>query len=168
MGICLARYRERCTGSSFRILAAGKKDRVLQVVKTDGKILEFRAPILVKDILLYFSGSGIGMSKEALDKHLPPNYELKLGETYYILPSLSAVVKTTASTVCQAKADRGETKGVKRIKVVITKQELQQLLEKQVSVEEILLGVGKTSSTASLDSPKIWKPKLESIPEGYE
>jgi hypothetical protein len=56
--------------------------------------------------------------------------------------------------------------GVKRIKVVITKQQLQQLLKKEISLEEVLLGLEQKSS--SLDSPRNWKPKLESIPEGLE
>ncbi|MBA0773577.1 hypothetical protein Gotri_008844, partial [Gossypium trilobum] len=74
--------------------------KVIQVVKTDGKILEFRAPLLVKD----------------------------------------------------------------RIKVVITKQELQQLLAKQVSVQEVLAGLEKRNGSF-VESPRNWKPKLDSILE---
>ncbi|KAJ9174339.1 hypothetical protein P3X46_017372 [Hevea brasiliensis] len=133
------------------------RGKVLQVVKTDGKTLEFSSPVLVKDVLVNFSGSGIGLSKEAAE-HLPLDYELKLGQVYYILPSLRSV-----ETISSAQT----AGGVKRIKVVITKQQLKQLLTEQVSVEELVLSrLEKTSF--SLDSPRNWKPKLESIPEGCE
>ncbi|KAE8077623.1 hypothetical protein FH972_016172 [Carpinus fangiana] len=136
---------------------AAKPERVLQVVKMDGKVLEFSMPTIVKDILVNFSGTGIGLSKEA-SEHLPPNYELKMGKVYYMLP---ADISSTPDDV--EKADRG----VKRIKIVITKQQLQDLLTKQISVEDVLLGLEKRTCD-SLDSPKNWKPKLESIPEGSE
>ncbi|BFG23589.1 hypothetical protein CerSpe_098630 [Prunus speciosa] len=55
-----------------------KQEKVLRVVKTDGKVLEFRAPTLVTDMLMNISGSGISLSKQASEL-LPPNYKLKLG-----------------------------------------------------------------------------------------
>lgn len=134
---------------------AGKRERVLQVVKMDGKVLEFSTPTIVKDILVNFSGTGIGLSKEA-SEHLPPNYELKTGKVYYMLP---ADISSTPHDDVDI--------GVKRIKIVITKQQLQDLLTKQISVEDVLLGLEKQTCD-SLDSPKNWKPKLESIPEGSE
>ncbi|XP_057951316.1 uncharacterized protein LOC131146054 [Malania oleifera] len=54
--------------------------------------------------------------------------------------------------------------GVTRIKLVITKQQLQDLLRKQVSVEEVVAGV----ENRAFCSATAWKPKLESIPEGSE
>ncbi|CAK7324272.1 unnamed protein product [Dovyalis caffra] len=159
MGNCLGHcvIRPPFIGSCIRFPET-KHEEVLQVVKTDGKVLEFSNPILVKDILVNFSGSGIGLTKEAIE-HLPPSYELKLGNVYHILPP---------APVISPVVDREEeaSGGVKRIKVVITKQQLQQLLTKEISVEEVLLGLEQKSS--SLDSPRNWKPKLESIPEGFE
>ncbi|KAE8661977.1 heat shock 22K family protein [Hibiscus syriacus] len=55
--------------------------------------------------------------------------------------------------------------GVKRIKVLITKQELQQLLTKQISAAEVIVGVEKRNGSSS---PRSWKPKLESIMEVNE
>ncbi|CAI9767748.1 unnamed protein product [Fraxinus pennsylvanica] len=54
---------------------------------------------------------------------------------------------------------------VKRIKVVITKQQLQALLSKRISVEEVL---GVYRSCNSVDSQTSWKPVLKSIPEENE
>lgn len=67
MGICWALLRPN-------------GDSCLQVVKIDGKILEFRAPVVVKDVLVKFpAGSGIGLSKTIPQQQLPLNYELKMG-----------------------------------------------------------------------------------------
>ena len=56
MGNCLAPcVRPPFIGSCVRV-AEAKHGRVLQVVKTDGKVLEFNTPILVRDILANFSG----------------------------------------------------------------------------------------------------------------
>ncbi|KAL4347556.1 hypothetical protein GQ457_17G023150 [Hibiscus cannabinus] len=122
MGNCCALLRPRD--------AKGKPNQnVVRVVKIDGKMLEFKAPLLVQDVLV----------SKTVSPHLPRNYELKMGSA-------------TSSSV----ADTQQAGGVKRIKVVITKQELQQLLNKKVSVAEVLAG---------LEKPRNWKPKLESILE---
>ncbi|GMJ06340.1 hypothetical protein like AT3G10120 [Hibiscus trionum] len=131
---------------------------VVRVVKMDGKMLEFKAPLLVKDVLVKYSGSGIGFSK-TVSQHLPLNYELKTGNVYYILPA-----SDSSSVTDTQQAGAG---GVKRIKVVITKQELQQLLTKQISVAEVLAGLQKRNGS-SVVSPRNWKPKLESISEENE
>ncbi|KAJ6418877.1 hypothetical protein OIU84_002116 [Salix udensis] len=159
MGNCLALcVRPPFIGSCVRV-AEARHGRVLQVVKTDGKVLEFNTPILVRDILANFSGAGIGLAREGIEHHLPPGYELKLGNVYYILPS-APVISPVVDGEDQASG------GVKRIKVVITKKQLQHLLTKEISVEEVLLGLEQKSS--SLDSPRNWKPNLEPIPEGSD
>lgn len=142
--------------------------KVLQIVNMDGKVLQFSAPILVKDILVNFSGSGIGLSKEA-SEHLPPNHELKIGRIYYLLPSLSSVGTTSTSPadISSIAHDKEKANGVKRIKIVITKQQLQELLKKQISVEDLLSGLEKRACN-TLDSTTNWKPRLEAIPEGSE
>ncbi|OMO95088.1 hypothetical protein CCACVL1_05589 [Corchorus capsularis] len=145
-----------------------KHEKILQVVKLDGKILEFKAPLLVKDVLVEFSGSGIGLSR-SLQKPLPLNHELKLGKVYYILPSVDPAGTSSPESLASTMADTRQTGagGVKRIKVVITKQELQKLLTKQISVEEVLAGLEKRNGDF-VTSPRNWKPKLESISEENE
>ncbi|KAL3574694.1 hypothetical protein D5086_022795 [Populus alba] len=160
MGNCLAHcVRPPLIGSCIRI-AEAKQEKVLQVVKTDGKVLEFSTQILVRDLLVNFSGSGIGLTQEGIEEHhLPPGYKLNLGNVYYLLPSAPVI-----SPVIDG--DDQASGGVKRIKVVITKQQLQHLLTKEISVEEFLLG--RAEKVLSLDSPRNWKPYLEPIPEGSE
>lgn len=144
-----------------------KQEKVLRVVKTDGKVLEFRAPTLVKDMLVNFSGSGISVSKQASEL-LPPNYKLKPGKVYYMIPLLGSVASDASSagiisSVYVTEKDRAATR---RIKIVITKQQLQELLTKQISVQEVLSASGlEQKSCSSNDSSTNWKPKLESIPE---
>ena len=144
-----------------------KHGKVLQIVKMDGKILQFSSPILVKDMLVNFSSSGIGLSKEA-SEHLPPNYELKLGKVYYLLPSLSSVGTTSPADNMSSSADKEKDNGVRRIKIVITKKQLQELLAKQASVEDVVSGLERKTCNNAFDSRTSWKPKLESISEGSE
>ncbi|KAL5567673.1 hypothetical protein UlMin_024248 [Ulmus minor] len=160
-------------GNNFCALCinTSKKQKVVEVVKIDGKILTFKEPILVKDVLVSFS-SGIGLTKEA-SEHLPPCYELKKGKVYYMLPSLTCEKKTSVvSEVSSFSSMAGNDQkdgGIKRIKIVITKKRLQELLKKQISVEEVLLEVEKKTNTCVLDNSRSsWKPELESIPEGSD
>ena len=122
-------------------LVLSKENKVLRVLKTDGKALELRAPALVKDILSNFSGVGISLSKQASEQ-LSPDCKLKLGKVYYMIPLPVSAENDSAAT--------------RRIKMVITKQQLQQLLTKKISLQEVL------------SDSKIWKPKLKSIPEEIE
>lgn len=158
MGNCFVLCR---ITTSSRIVAddvVPKHGKVSRVVKTDGKVLEFRAPILVKDILFNFSSFGISVSKQAPEQ-LPSNYELKLWKVYYMVPLLC----------CVTEEDRTASATTRRIKVVITKQQLQELLTNQISVQKVLPVSGPKIKPCNLvDSLTNWKPKLQSIPEGCE
>ncbi|XP_058085164.1 uncharacterized protein LOC131232730 [Magnolia sinica] len=132
-------------------------DHILRVMKTDEKILEYRVPILVKDLLLNFDGYQIGISRKST-QYLPLDYELRLGQMYYLLPSVDDEQKSLPTDdVCSG--------GSKRIKVIITKQQLQELLSKKVSLEDVLSDFQRGDSVDSMES---WRPKLETIPEGNE
>lgn len=118
----------------------------------DGKILEYKTSLLVKDLLFSFQGCGVAVTQKST-QYLPPDYKLKLGHFYYLLPldNLRPV------------------DGVKRIKVVISKQQLQELLSKKVSVEEVLLDSMQTSANfGSQHCTSSWRPVLETITEGNE
>ncbi|GAB4826116.1 hypothetical protein Ancab_008986 [Ancistrocladus abbreviatus] len=135
--------------------AKARNVKVLQVLKIDGKILEFRAPLLVKDLLASYPCFYAGVFREATQP-LPPDYELKLGKVYYLLPSPDSY------------AD-GERKvgGSKRIKVVITKQQLRQLMSKEIGPEDVLLGINQRPCSSEVSS-LAWSPSLEAIPEASE
>ncbi|BFG19379.1 hypothetical protein CerSpe_056530 [Prunus speciosa] len=119
------------------------------------------------DMLMNFSGSGISVSKQASEL-LPPYYKLKLGKVYYMIPLLGSVASDASSagiisSVDVTEKDRAATT---RIKIVITKQQLQELLTRQISVQEVLSASGLEQKSCSFnDSSTNWKPRLESIPE---
>lgn len=129
--------------------------KVLKVVKMDGKVMEFKAPVMVRELLVNYEGFGVKSSRKSSEE-LPPSYELQLGRIYYLLPR---------EFRAPAAADGGATAAVKRIKVVITKKQLEELLSKKTSMEKIIFGIDKACSN---DLATNWKPNLAPIPEEIE
>lgn len=142
MGNCLALCKP-ISGSCCIACTMRKHVKVVKVAKEDGKILEFSSPIHVKDILINFPANAIGNSKNETET-LSQDHELKGGKLYYLIPH-------------NKEAEEQGSGGTKRIKVLITKQQLQQLVTKEMSLQE-LLSVAKTDR----------KPILDSIPEENE
>lgn len=144
---------------------------ILQIIRqVDGKILEFTNSLIVRDLLVSYPNSYVGMFKEAT-QGLPLDYKLKVGEIYYLLPSLPHHTTSSSGTSNEEMDRRTATKTT--IKVVITKEQLQQILSKQGGVEELLLGVVPNKKVLSYEgssssSFSTWFPKLESIPEGND
>ncbi|XP_004502739.1 uncharacterized protein [Cicer arietinum] len=146
MGNCLAHCKP-ISGSCYIFDAMEKHDfEVVRVAKEDGKMLEFSTPIHVKDILTNFPANDIGVSNNATEI-LSQDYELKGGRLYYLLPHNK-----------ETEANSGE---IKRIKVLITKQQLQQLVTKQITLQDLLSVV----KTVGVHLPTDRKPILDSIPE---
>ncbi|XP_062146800.1 uncharacterized protein LOC133854579 isoform X3 [Alnus glutinosa] len=152
MGSCL---RKSCAQAAV----CNHLEVILRVVRTDGESLEYTRPMLVKDVLMSFSGYGIGLSERPL-KHLPMNYELKVGHVYYLLPLSST------PAACPVDMDGRGTSYTKRMKVVITKKQLQELLSKKISPEEMLFGVQKGAWCGAVGSMSRWRPVLQTIHEG--
>ncbi|XP_058781420.1 uncharacterized protein LOC131655596 [Vicia villosa] len=145
MGNCLALSKpisqSYCTSSTM--------EKLVKVAKEDGKILEFSSPVYVKDILTNFPGNyGIGVSKIATET-LSQDHELKGGKLYYLHP--------------HNKEEEPEA-GMKRVKVLITKQQLQQLVTKQISLQDLLSVVKEDGVRFRSDRKTI----LDSIPEENE
>ncbi|XP_057739061.1 uncharacterized protein LOC130956056 [Arachis stenosperma] len=149
----MGNYLALCRPISGSCISSNHGNKVVRVAKPDGKVLEFRTPIHVKEILSNFQAFGsVGISKVSSES-LSPDYELKPGRLYYLLPSQG--VKE------QGNNNNNNNNGLKRIKVVITKQQLQQLVTKQISVEDILSEVHLQTVGAHNNR----KPKLDCIPE---
>ncbi|CAL5204134.1 unnamed protein product [Lathyrus oleraceus] len=145
MGNCLALSKP----ISEPCCIASTMEKLVKVAKQDGKILEFSSPIHVKDILTNFPGNyGIGVSKNATET-LSQDHELKGGKLHYLLP--------------HNKEEELEA-GIKRIKVLITKQQLQQLVNKQISLQDLLSVVKEDG----VHIRNVRKPILDSIPEENE
>lgn len=141
----------------------------------DGKILEYKAPLQVHQVLSEFAGHSISDGLP-VRRHLPSNTEMRGGHLYYLLPpplpSSNTDVKASNTSNPMVDADHG--KGVVRIKMVITKQELRDMLAKGgLSVDQLISQLQKKQSADSVggdanETYRGWKPALESIPEGSD
>ncbi|CAM8999164.1 unnamed protein product [Rhodiola kirilowii] len=153
-------------------ISRSKHHRVLRVVKPDGKVLEFKAPMSVKDLLSNFENSRILMFKHS-PQHLSEDFQLQIGNNYYIIPGRESDEIDTA-TVRSASASMAETEqcedNTKRIKIVITKRQLQELLSGRVSMDDVVARATIEARDSESDSDRVgsgrrWKPELETIPE---
>ncbi|KAK6126396.1 hypothetical protein DH2020_039846 [Rehmannia glutinosa] len=132
------------------------QEKIVRVMKTDGKILEYKSPIKVHQVLSEFPHHAIS-DKLPVIKHLHPNTEMLQGHLYYLLP-----LPVPPQPDVLELGDGGEN-GVVRIKVVISKQELQAILSNGgVSVDDV---ISKVQKKDDLVISKGWSPTLESIPE---
>lgn len=151
MGNCLVLQRPN---ASSRVNVAGDK-KIIRVVKIDGKIVEYRHSMLVKDLLMDLVGYGIGASSKA-SQHLPPNHELRVGNTYYLLPSSGEEMSSETGRDCPA--------GSKRIKLIIPKQQLEELLSKKISMEDVVASL-RIDTPDDVACTTSWRPRLETILE---
>ncbi|GAB2228537.1 hypothetical protein Droror1_Dr00022657 [Drosera rotundifolia] len=131
--------------------------KVLQVVKLDGKVIEFDAPIRVKDLLAAYPNLYVGAFREATQP-LPLDCKLKVGGIYYLLPYFADRPCKDDEQIDDAPA--------KRVKMVITKQQLQLLLSKDIRIEDFFLELDKGSCRSLDDAARSWRPTLQAIPEG--
>ncbi|CAI9783313.1 unnamed protein product [Fraxinus pennsylvanica] len=148
--------------------------KVIKVIKTDGKILEYKAPLEVHQVLSEFSHHAIS-DKLPVVQYMNPNAKMIGGRLYYLLPLPVAPLHRTkkknktvrfADSVEEAR----ESTGVVRIKLIISKQDLQAMLGKGgVSVDDMVL----EQSTKKVDAIdrvgytncRGWMPVLDSVPE---
>ncbi|KAK4343179.1 hypothetical protein RND71_038995 [Anisodus tanguticus] len=154
-------------------------------MKTDGKILEYKAPVKVHQVLSQFSGHVISNSLQVIDQNLQPDDDMLGGKFYYLLPILPpkpATKKKVKFADDQLVEEKAKPKTeVVRIKLVISVKELQALLmstegglitvdhianrcvqKEQISTNDIKSSVIDDYST---DRGKGWKPVLDDIPE---
>ncbi|XP_010271647.1 PREDICTED: uncharacterized protein LOC104607668 [Nelumbo nucifera] len=147
----------------------------IKVMKTDGKVLEYKPPLKVHQVLSEFAGHSISDTLPVV-RHLAPQIDMLSGRLYYLLPpplpSTQFVRKVPMVSSNSPTAEPRQRTGVVRIKLVITKQELREMLAKGgISVNEIVAHLQSRQSKAGVvddnsESCKGWRPVLESIPEG--
>ena len=152
------------------------QENIVRIMKADGKILEYKAPIKVEQVLIEFSGHAVSDSLQVL-RHLQPNAKLLSGQLYYLVPLPLPPPSPKASK--KVRFADPEVQGVQEssvvtIKLVITKQELRDMLQKGgVSVDKMLslvhgekgIDEGEDLSEKCDDGSQGWRPALESIPE---
>ncbi|MED6159235.1 hypothetical protein PIB30_040439 [Stylosanthes scabra] len=186
---------------------------MVRVMKSDGKILEYKPPIKVHQVLAQFSGhNAISKSLQQIH-HLHPNTKLLKGQMFYLVPvspsQKSSSRKKKKVTFAEQEVvvmeekgamensntnddddnnNNNNNNGVVRIKVVISKQKLQDMMMMKkgevISVDELLsladhggnINNGRVIEECDDNNNNInnnlgyncsigWKPCLESIPE---
>ncbi|WVZ05302.1 hypothetical protein V8G54_018648 [Vigna mungo] len=150
------------------------QEKVVRIMKTDGKILEYKTPIRVEDVLLQFSGHAVSESLTVM-RYLDPQTKLARGQLYHLValppPSPSPSPKTNKKVrFADPEVQDVQKSNVVRIKLVISKQELQNMLQNGgFSVSNMLSLVDEVKvedlSQKNDDVLQAWKPALESIPE---
>ncbi|XP_031274277.1 uncharacterized protein LOC116132748 [Pistacia vera] len=134
------------------------QEKMIKVMRSDGKVLEYKSPIKVEDVLSEFSGHSLSDSLPEIRK-LRPDVKLVGGNLYFLVPKVEK--KKVRFSDQKAAGDGQGTAGIVRIKMVISKQELQELMQKGgVSVEDMI-----SQKKNEAEYSQVWKPELESIPE---
>ncbi|KAE8726666.1 hypothetical protein F3Y22_tig00006570pilonHSYRG00159 [Hibiscus syriacus] len=153
-----------------------REERVIRVMKTDGKILEYQPPIKVHQVLSDFSGHALSDSFAGF-QHLQLDAKLLPGLLYYLIPlpspsQKSKKKKVRFSNIPEVNDEQGRSPGVVRIKLIISKKELQDLVQKGVSLHDMASQLQSKQSTNGVEyisdddnCRRRWKPALESIAE---
>lgn len=149
----------------------------IRIMKADGKILEYKSPTRVFQVLSDFSGHQIS-DAVPVTHHLQRSAKLLSGHLYFLIPTEAEDQKKRKKAVRLAEAEKeggGGGGGVVRIKVVMTKKELQEMVERGgITAEEMICkiksGSGEISSRELEEEDEEselqrWKPVLETIPE---
>jgi len=169
------------------------------VTKSDGKIMEFMAPLLVRDLMAAYPQHSLVHSEDATcSRSLSPDKKLVPGQLYRLLlipnsPSLSKdAVLTEAKSIYNSSLERRISReklastrpppsrksaqngsGIIRVKMVISKQELEAMLsDRSVKEKSLLLHLQRKVQYVKEDhvatrrcSNAGWRPSLESILE---
>lgn len=147
-----------------------QQQKLIKIIKTDGKVVAYKAPIKVHHVLSEFPGHAISDNLPVV-RHLKPDAKLVSNHVYYLvalpLPSPKAGKKKKVRFACP-EGEGVEESGVMRIKLVITKKDLQEMLAKGVvSVDDMVAQVlqSRKGGDGADDDCRQWKPDLESIAE---
>ncbi|CAI0540000.1 unnamed protein product [Linum tenue] len=153
------------------------EEKVVKVMRPDGKILEYTSPTMVQQVMSDFPGQFV-CDHQQQQQNLLPEAKLVGGRLYYLVPLPPPAPASPKKKVRFAVPEGGvkessqNSGGVVRIKLVITKQELEELLKKGgVSVGDMVSHLQDQQRLVKVDVgeeeewQKNWKPVLESIPE---
>ena len=152
------------------------QEKIIKIMRPDGKVLEYKAPLKVHQVLSEFSGYAISDTLPVI-RHLRKDMEMVGGQLYYLIPVPLPPPEVEKKVVrfSDPKVEMDQGTGVVRIKLVITKQELKEMLRNGgVSVDHMVSQLQSGQAVNGVDKSDVdgkengrgWKPVLESIPEG--
>ncbi|KAG5253110.1 DUF4228 domain-containing protein [Salix suchowensis] len=134
----------------------------IQIMKPDGKILEYQAPIKVQQVLSDFCDHAIADSHQAF-QHLLPDTNLLCGHLYYLVP-------LQFPSPAKKKKVRFSIPQDQEVKDVQEKTR-EMLRMGGVSLDDMVSKLHGQQRVKQVDTPggdgehKGWKPVLETIPE---
>ncbi|KAM7264445.1 hypothetical protein ACFE04_002128 [Oxalis oulophora] len=149
------------------------QEKVIRIIKSDGNVLQYIEPLNVEQLLSEFTGHAISETFPDF-QYLRPDVKLLPGQLYYLVPlplpapspkakkkvRFADEVEDGKLSFCETKD--GDKAGVMRIKLVITKQQLEEMLQKgPLSIEDMVSKLQSRESVQKLDDRSL----LESIPE---
>ncbi|XP_010486602.1 PREDICTED: uncharacterized protein LOC104764713 [Camelina sativa] len=166
------------------------ENKVIKIMRNDGKVVEYRGPMKVHHILTQFSPHYSLFDSLSNNCHLHPQAKLLCGRLYYRLPKETTTTKKNMKTMKKVRfaipeVDKEEeeddrltncgdntkekTNGVVRVKMVVSKQELEKLLQGG-SVHDMVYRTLAKQHLCDDDGDddechKGWRPLLDSIPE---
>ncbi|KAE8673035.1 fus3-complementing family protein [Hibiscus syriacus] len=132
------------------------EDKVIRIMEPGGKILEYQPPINVQQVLSNFSGHALSDSFSSFC-HLRRDTKLLSGQLYYLVPLPSPSKKGKkkvrySNPEVNNDDDQGNPGGVVRIKLIISKQELQELLDKGgVSAKDMVSQIQSKQNTSDVN-----------------
>ncbi|XP_065043250.1 uncharacterized protein LOC135676235 [Musa acuminata AAA Group] len=137
-----------------------QEKKVIEIMRMDGEVLRYPSPLKVQQVLNEFPGHAISDALPVI-ACLDPEKRMRHGQLYYLLPPKKPVAETSA----------GE--GLVRIKLVVSKQELKEMVRKGgVSLDDMMSLLRREQQGRGGASEKErameWRPTLESIPEGND
>ncbi|CAN8237352.1 unnamed protein product [Cochlearia groenlandica] len=168
--------------------------KVIKIVRNDGKVLEYREPISVHNILSQFSNHSLSHNNTCHHNLLPHDAKLLSGNLYYLLPTTTITKKTKKVTFATPEVEEDDdddtcksninindddddakksVSHVVRMKIVVHKQELEKLLQGGSLHEMVYQSLEKQCSLSDhddddnndLECNKSWRPILDCIPE---
>ncbi|CAO2824040.1 unnamed protein product [Amaranthus hypochondriacus] len=147
--------------------------KTVQVVKPDGKILEYKPSTTVCEVLSEFPSHELS-DKLPILQYMSPNVTLLAGRLYYLVPVPSLTRKIKNKKVRFAEPEKAEERKGQdsrlTVKLVIRKQELKEMLEHGgVSIDELVAKRHVAGGLENLDEYRCgrstWIPAMQSISE---
>ncbi|XP_074377767.1 uncharacterized protein LOC141719290 [Apium graveolens] len=138
-----------------------------KLIKANGDILEYKAPMKVNKLLKEYSGHTVFKTMPAKEPLRPQDVMLS-GRLYYLqplpIPSLVFDEKNLQHSNSKIVVSQ-KSFGVLRIKLIIRKNELELMLRRGVSLNDIISQIQQIQRAKKVNNCELWKPVLQIIPE---
>lgn len=155
-------------------IGGGKCDKMIKVMRMDGKILKYNPPLVVRDLVNEkdYGRKYMVADPQNVGDTLPDDYELKGGVLYYLIPSHVEDERSFNGGMKERGVKGGEN-GM-TIKILVSKTELKALLSsdgcvKEKWVEDFLLKQLEAKflqlQQRGFNGRGRWRPALEKIIE---